>query len=99
MVIKLINYNAVKWLNDSNTKINDILKNNKIPIIVGGSGLYLEFLCDGINDMPKISVNTKDKVNSLLKNLSEDKLSSLIEKIDKKYSMKINIADKFSLSY
>ena len=93
-----IKYNAVKWLYDTNCKIKKVLKNNKTPIIVGGSGLYLEFLFKGVNNMPKISLKTKNKVSLLLKNISNDDLLSLIAKIDKEYSLKIHIADKFRIS-
>ena len=91
-------YNAVKWLNDTNSKIIRLLKNNKTPIVVGGSGLYLEFLYKGVNNMPKISSNTKEKVNLLLQNISDEDLLHLITKVDKKYSLKLNIADKFRIS-
>ena len=93
-----IKYNAVKWLNDTNFKIGKLLKNNKTPIVVGGSGLYLEFLCKGVNNMPQISTKTKEKVSSLLKNISKVDLLNLIVKVDKKYSLKLNIADKFRIS-
>ena len=93
-----IKYNAVKWLNDTNSTITNILKNNKTPIVVGGSGLYLEFLSKGVNNMPKISTNTKEKVNLLLQNISDADLLHLIAKVDKKYSLKLNIADKFRIS-
>ena len=93
-----IKYNAVKWLNDTNTKIGKLLKNNKTPIVVGGSGLYLEFLCKGVNNMPKISTNTKEKVSLLLQSISDADLLNLIAKVDKKYSLKLNIADKFRIS-
>ena len=93
-----IKYNAVKWLNDTNTKIEKLLKNNKTPIVVGGSGLYLEFLCKGVNNMPKISTNTKEKVSLLLQSISDADLLNLIAKVDKKYSLKLNIADKFRIS-
>ena len=91
-------YNAVKWLNDTNLKIKELFKSNKIPIVVGGSGLYLEFLCKGVNNMPQISTKTKKKVNLLLQNISNADLLNLIEKIDKKYSLKLNINDKFRIS-
>ena len=91
-------YNAVKWLNDTNLKIKELFKSNKIPIVVGGSGLYLEFLCKGVNNMPQISTKTKKKVNLLLQNISNADLLNLIEKIDKKYSLKFNINDKFRIS-
>ena len=93
-----VKYNAVKWLYDTNFKIRKLLKNNKTPIVVGGSGLYLEFLCKGVNNMPKISINTKEKVKSLLKNISDADLLNLIIKIDKNYSRKLNIADKFRIT-
>ena len=93
-----IKYNAVKWLNDTNFKIRKLLKNNKTPIVVGGSGLYLEFLYKGVNNMPQISTNTKEKVSLLLKNISDIDLLNLIVKVDKKYSLKLNIADKFRIS-
>ena len=93
-----VKYNAVKWLYDTNLKIRELLKNNKTPIVVGGSGLYLEFLCKGVNNMPKISINTKEKVRSLLKNISGADLLNLIIKIDKNYSRKLNIADKFRIT-
>ena len=91
-------YNAVKWLKDTNLKIIKLFKNNKTPIVVGGSGLYLEFLCKGVNNMPQISTNTKKKVNLLLQNISNADLLNLIEKIDKKYSLKLNINDKFRIT-
>lgn len=91
-------YNAIKWLNAANIKIEKLLKNNKTPIVVGGSGLYLEFLCKGVNNMPKISTNTKEKVSLLLQSISDADLLNLIAKVDKKYSFKLNIADKFRIS-
>ncbi len=91
-------YNAVKWLNDTNYKIRKLLNNNKIPIIVGGSGLYLEFLYKGVNNMPKISLNTKHKVSNFLKNMSEADLFNFISKVDKEYSLRVNVADKFRIS-
>ncbi len=93
-----IKYNAIKWLNDTNTKIGKLLKNNKTPIVVGGSGLYLEFLYKGVNNMPKISTSTKEKVSLLLQSMSNADLLDLILKVDKKYSIKLNIADKFRIS-
>ena len=93
-----VKYNAVKWLNDTNLKIRKLLKDNKTPIVVGGSGLYLEFLYKGVNNMPQISTKTKDKVSLLLQNISNADLLNLIAKVDKEYSLKLNIADKFRIS-
>ena len=93
-----IKYNAIKWLADAKIKIKNILNKKKTPIVVGGSGLYLEFLCEGVNNMPKISINTKNKVKLLLDNIDDLELFNLIKKVDHAYSLKINIADKLRIS-
>ena len=93
-----IHYNAIKWLNDAKLKIKNILNKKKIPIVVGGSGLYLEFLCKGVNNMPKISIDTRNKVNLLLDGIDDLELLHLIKKIDYEYSLKINIADRLRIS-
>ena len=46
-------------------KINQIIIDKKTPIIVGGTGLYLEFISSGISHIPNISEETKDKVKEL----------------------------------
>ncbi len=48
--------------------------------------------------MPKISIKTKEKVNLLLQNISDAELLQLLSKVDKKYFLKLNIADKFRIS-
>ncbi len=91
------NYNAIEWLNEAKTKIDNILSANKIPIIVGGSGLYLEFLIEGVSYMPKISDISKKKAQALINSNDKKSLLKLLMKIDKKYANKINISDTFRI--
>ena len=93
-----LHYNAIKWLKDTKIEIENIFNKKKTPIIAGGSGLYLEFLYKGVNYMPDISLNTKNKVKSLLDNIDDFELLNLIKEIDERYSNKISIADKFRIS-
>ena len=53
---------AVKWVEDAHLAIREILNNNKVPIIVGGSGMYIDFLLKGMNIIPEISEKTRIKV-------------------------------------
>ena len=52
------NYSAGNWLKDAKLKINNIKKKNKIPILVGGTGLYFKALIDGIVKIPDIPHKT-----------------------------------------
>ena len=48
------NYSVGDWLQDSKIKIFNIKKKNKVPILVGGTGLYFKALIDGIVKIPNV---------------------------------------------
>ena len=48
------NFSVGHWLKLVEKKIRDIKKRKKIPIIVGGTGLYFKSLINGIAKIPKI---------------------------------------------
>jgi len=50
-------FNAGKFGTDARKLIRDLLKNNKIPIIVGGSGLYIRSLIYGLFDLEESQEN------------------------------------------
>src|SRR5512138_310498 len=41
-------YSAFRFIDDASNSITDILKRGKLPIAVGGTGLYLRALTDGV---------------------------------------------------
>ena len=48
-------YSAGKFEKDAINKINEIHKKNDNVIIVGGSGLYVNAICQGFDNIPNIS--------------------------------------------
>ena len=61
-------YNAMDWMQEAKKIINTLHEKNKKPILVGGSGLYLEFLYKGVNNIPNIS----EKIRNLQRMYSID---------------------------
>lgn len=60
-----INYSVVDWLKRLNEVLSHTEKINKIPILVGGSGLYLNAVINGLVPIPVLTEDIKKK--SLLK--------------------------------
>ena len=58
-------YSVARWLNDANTKIIEIHNKNKVPIFVGGSGMYLNAATKGLSSIPSISSQTRLKATDL----------------------------------
>ena len=51
-------FSAGDWLKEAKKKINVCLKKKKIPIIVGGTGLYFSTITTGISKIPEIDIKT-----------------------------------------
>jgi tRNA dimethylallyltransferase len=45
---------AASWRADALKSIRSVQKENRLPIVVGGTGLYLEALMQGISDIPDV---------------------------------------------
>jgi len=87
-------FSAAQWLKDANIAIKKILKKEKTPIVVGGSGLYTEFLLSGINLIPKISSEVRKKIEQDINEFGLETLYRKLLKIDPKYATKISPNDR-----
>lgn len=87
-------YDVFQYKETAEKIINNIQNKNKIPLIVGGTGLYVKALIDGLFIGP--SGNERIR-NNLEKRVNKDGLSCLykeLKEIDPIASSKININDK-----
>jgi len=86
-------YSAGMYSKEARIKIDEIQQQNILPVIVGGSGLYIRALVDGI-----VELNAKDKEvrSELDKELDISGLAALyseLQKIDPAYASKISQND------
>ena len=58
------------WLKESLKKIKEIRKRKKIPIFVGGTGLYFQCLIHGLVKIPKIPIKLSNTVRTIQNKLS-----------------------------
>jgi len=82
-------FSAGDWLKKAKNKINTCLKKNKIPIIVGGTGLYFNTITKGISKIPNIDIITRNKVRSLFKKIGYKKFYEKLLNMDPKIKDKI----------
>ena len=75
-------YNVEKWCNDAKNIIESLFKNNVTPIFVGGTGLYIDTLINGITSIPSIPESLKKESNNLFDKIGLDNFFDLIKKID-----------------
>ena len=82
-------FSAGDWLKLAKIKINQCQKAKKIPIIVGGTGLYFNTIVKGISKIPNIDIETRNKVRNLFKKLGYKNFYQKLLNIDPKIKNKI----------
>ena len=76
------NFSTGKWLELVNEKIFDIKKRKKVPILVGGTGLYFKALTSGLVKIPKIPLRFRQKIRSLHKKIGAEDFFQKLTKLD-----------------
>jgi len=92
------NYSVGLWLEDLKREVNSALENSRIPIITGGSGLYISSLVKGLSSIPQISQEVRQNISELRKNLSKEEFYKLALSKDSKIQGKIFMNDSHRLS-
>jgi len=82
-------FSTGQWLELTIKKIKNIQQRKKIPILVGGTGLYFQSLVDGLVKIPEIPLKFRNKVRLISKRDGQKKFYKKLLKLDP------NIKDKF----
>ena len=77
------------WLIDVKKKINLCHRNQKVPIIVGGTGLYFNAIIKGISKIPTIDNKTRRYVRKLFLTLGHKRFYKKLLEIDPKVKSKL----------
>ncbi|OGU36898.1 MAG: tRNA (adenosine(37)-N6)-dimethylallyltransferase MiaA [Ignavibacteria bacterium GWB2_35_6b] len=75
-------YSASKFENDALNIIEKIFVENKIPVVVGGSGLYIKSLVDGIFDTVDKDEEYREELLQIRKEKANEALYELLKKVD-----------------
>ena len=85
---------AVLWKNKALEEIKLSLKLGRVPILVGGSGLYIKTLIDGLSDIPITLNKYRSEAETILSKEGLDKFYQRVKIIDPNIINSININDK-----
>ena len=55
-------YSAAQWAEDARAVVAEVHGRGQLPILVGGTGLYLRTLLDGIAEVPPVRPDVRDEV-------------------------------------
>ena len=85
------NYSIGQFEKDAIKKITELFKAHNYLLLVGGSGLYIDAICNGIDNIPNISNNVREKINNEYEKKGITWLQEKIKKIDPEFYKSVDI--------
>ncbi|MBI4037411.1 tRNA (adenosine(37)-N6)-dimethylallyltransferase MiaA [Candidatus Daviesbacteria bacterium] len=86
-----IQFTVKDYVKKSEQVVEDILRRKKLPIIVGGTGLYLKALLEGL---PNLEIPVDQKLRGELEKLSLEKLQNKLQLLSPTTWKKLNNSDR-----
>jgi len=91
-------YSTGKWLEDIKPVISKVQRRGKVPIVIGGTGLYHLALIEGLSDIPPIPEDIRAGVIELHKTGGVPALREKLEQVDRETAERLGEGDKQRLS-
>ncbi|WP_313807520.1 tRNA (adenosine(37)-N6)-dimethylallyltransferase MiaA [Flavobacterium sp.] len=83
-------YSVGDFETDTIAKLEELFKENKVQIMVGGSGLYVDAVLKGFDDFPNIDATVREKINAKYDELGIEYLQNKLKELDSEYYNKIS---------
>lgn len=83
-------YSAGKFCEDAEKVIQQIYVHKKIPLVVGGTGLYIRALIDGLVELPGADYELRKELGNLAKKYGKNYLYQRLAKVDPEKAKKIH---------
>ncbi len=78
-------YSAGDFERDALQLLEELFKTKDVVIMVGGSGLFVRAVCEGLNDLPKAPEGVRDALNKTFKEQGLEPLKARLKAIDPQY--------------
>ncbi|MBA2628452.1 MAG: tRNA (adenosine(37)-N6)-dimethylallyltransferase MiaA [Rickettsiaceae bacterium] len=86
-------FSAAKYTNSASLSIREISNRDKLSVIVGGSGMYINMLIYGFSSIPDITNDVRSQARTLHKELGSEVFFNLLKTIDHEVTKTLNVGD------
>lgn len=83
-------YNAGEFERDALTLLEELFRRHEQVVVAGGSGMYVQALCQGIDEMPEVPPSLRENLNLRLRKEGLDPLLSELQQLDPVYYQQVD---------
>lgn len=84
-------YNASMFENEVLIRLKELFMQKEVIIMTGGSGLYIDAVCKGIDDFPAVDQTARNRLKQLFKNTGIQGIKERLRQVDPGYYEKIDL--------
>ena len=90
-------YNAYMYQNQVLKTLKKLFTKHEYVVICGGSGMYIDAVCNGIDNIPDIDPELREKVIEQFKSEGIEGLRSTVKKLDPEYYSQVDLKNPVRL--
>ena len=75
-------FNSGAYETEALSRLEELFKKNDIVVAVGGSGLYIKALCEGMDDLPEVDPRLREELNTRCKAEGVEALAEELRRLD-----------------
>ncbi len=84
-------YNASMFESEVMSLLGELFKNHRLIFMAGGSGLYIDAVCHGIDDLPAVNPELREDLAASFRNNGIEWLRSKLKKLDPDYYGRVDL--------
>lgn len=88
-----VNCSVAMWLELVLPEIEQAHQQGKLPIVIGGTGMYIRSLMEGISSIPEISPEVREPARALLKEIGNEAFHQKLAEVDAVMAGRLPIGD------
>ncbi|HEX8517680.1 MAG TPA: tRNA (adenosine(37)-N6)-dimethylallyltransferase MiaA [Bacteroidia bacterium] len=92
------NYNVGKFESDVISLLDELFLDKDVVIMVGGSGLYIDAVCKGFDELPEADPMIREQIDALLLDKGIEGLREKLKELDPEYYAQVDLGNPQRLS-
>jgi tRNA dimethylallyltransferase len=93
-----INYSTGQWLRDVSAVLRELARESRVPILVGGTGLYFRVLTAGLAAVPPIPADLRETVRARVQSEGAPALHAELMRRDPATARRVTVNDRSRIS-
>lgn len=84
---------AGRWVDLCGVEVNEAISQGRLPIIVGGTGMYLKSLTEGLSPIPDVPAHVRARASARQKELGAEAFHEEVSQLDPVSGVRLPIGD------